>query len=195
MIVIGITGGIASGKSTIARMIARHGIPHIDADKLVHELFATDRNVIAEIAAAFPGSVVDGVVDRRALGAAIAGEPARLKLLEQILHPHVRAGEEAAILLATRQRRRAILLDIPLLFETGAEELCDVVIAAYAPLAMRRRRAKGRGMAPSTIDRLIARQLPDAERNQRADIVIPTTIGKAHTRRQVEAFLASLGLV
>lgn len=193
-LVIGITGGMASGKSTVARMIARRGIPHVDADKLVHKIFATDRGVADEIAALFPGTVAQDKVDRPALGAAIAGDPAKLKRLEQILHPRVRAAEEAAVLRAMRQRRRAILLDIPLLFETGAEELCDVVIAAYAPLALRRRRAHARGMHPATIDRLIARQLTDAERNRRADAVIPTTIGKAHTRRMVEALLKQWGI-
>ena len=187
--VIGITGGIASGKSTIARMIARRGIPHLDADKLVHRLLAKDKPTIAAIDKQFPGTVKNGTVDRKALGAAIADRPAKLKQLEQLLHPLVRAAEEEAILLAGRQRRRAILLDIPLLFETGAEVLCDVVIAAHAPLPMRKRRALARGMSEATIARLVARQLGEAERNRRADIVIPTTIGKAHTRRVVEALL------
>ncbi len=189
MMVIGITGGIASGKSTIARMIARRGIPHLDADKLVHRLLARDRPTIAAIEKQFPGTVVNGAVDRRLLGASIAGDPGKLKRLEQLLHPLVRAAEEQAILLAGRQRRRAILLDIPLLFETGAEVLCDVVIAAHAPLPMRKRRALARGMSEATVARLVSRQLTEAERNRQADIVIPTTIGKAHTRRMVEALL------
>jgi len=195
MMVIGITGGIASGKSTIARMIARRGIPHIDADKLVHQLLAHDKEVIAEIGKLFSGSVKNLQVDRKALGASIAGDAAKLKRLEQVLHPRVREAEEAAILLAARQRRRAILLDIPLLFETGGEELCDVVIAAHAPLPMRRRRALARGMNEATIARLVARQLSEAERNKRADVVIPTTIGKAHTRRLVDALLHQWKLV
>lgn len=194
MMIIGITGGMASGKSTIARMIARHGIPHLDADKLVHHLLATDHTVIAAIDRAFPGCVAQGKVDRKALGAAVTKEPEKLKQLEHILHPRVRMAEEEAILTTARQRRRAILLDIPLLFESGADQLCDVVIAAYAPLSMRRRRAVMRGTSLATIDRLIARQLPDAERNRRADWVIPTTLGKAHTRQRVEAVLRTLGL-
>lgn len=194
MMVIGITGGMASGKSSIARMMARRGIPHIDADKLVHELFTHDKPTIAEIGAAFTGSVVDGKVDRKALGAAIAGDPAKLHQLELLLHPRVRHAEEQAILRAARQRRRAILLDIPLLYETGAETLCDLVIVADAPLALRRQRALRRGTAPATIDRLIARQMPDHERRLRADVLIPTTLGKAYTRRQVEGLLRRLGL-
>ena len=194
MIVIGITGGIASGKSTIARMIARRGIPHLDADRLVHGLLAKDKAVIAEIEKQFPGTVTKGAVDRKALGLAVAGDAAKLKRLEQVLHPHVRDAEERAILLAQRQRRRAILLDIPLMFETGAETLCDVVIAAHAPLAMRKRRALRRGMPEATFARLVSRQMGEAERNRRADMILPTTIGKAHTRRMVEALLRQWNL-
>ena len=194
--VIGITGGIASGKSTIARMIAQRGILHLDADKLVHRLLASDRDTIDDIKKTFPTAIKKNAVDRKALGAAIAGDPAQLKRLEQILHPRVRAAEETAILLATRQRRRAILLDIPLLFETGAEALCDRVIAAHAPLPLRRRRAFQRlGMTEATFARLVSRQLSETERNHRADVVIPTTIGKAHTRRLVDALLHQWKLV
>lgn len=195
-LVIGITGGIASGKSTIARMIAQRGIEHIDADKLVHQLLATDKDTIADISKNFATAVTGGRVDRKALGAAIAQDPAKLKRLEQILHPRVRQAEELAILRARRQRRRAILLDIPLLFETGAEELCDVVIATHAPLPMRRRRAFARlGMTEATFTRLVSRQLSEADRNARADVVIPTTIGKAHTRRMVDSLLKQWKLV
>ncbi|OYW14012.1 MAG: dephospho-CoA kinase [Rhodospirillales bacterium 12-54-5] len=187
--VIGITGGIASGKSTVARMFAKR-IPHIDADKLVHHLLAHDKTTVAQIARHFADAVEGGSVNRKKLGAAIAGNPEKLKQLELILHPRVRDAEEQAILRATRQRRKAILLDIPLLFETGADALCDVVIAVSAPLPMRRRRAMARKhMTTETYDRLVARQLTDAERCARADIVIPSSIGKAHTRRIVEKLL------
>ena len=190
MMVIGITGGIASGKSTVARMIARHHIPHIDADKLVHHLLAHDRNTIADIAQHFPGVVMEGTVDRKKLGAAIAGQDKQLKQLEELLHPRVRQAEEQAILRATRQRRRAIILDVPLLFETGANVLCDVVIAVTAPVTMRRRRAMRRlHMTPATFDRLLARQLTDAERCARADIVLPSTLGKADMQRRIRQLL------
>jgi dephospho-CoA kinase len=194
-VVIGITGGIASGKSTIARMIAQRGILHLDADKEVHRLLSYDRETIAEIESLFPGTTGPVGVDRKKLGAAIAGDEIKLKRLEQVLHPRVRAAEEEAILRAQHQRRRAILLDIPLLFETGAETLCDVVIVAHAPLALRRRRALARNhMTESTFNRLVARQLSEAERMKRGDVVIPTTIGKAHTRRKVDALLKQWGL-
>ena len=133
--VIGITGGIASGKSTVARMFARHHIPHVDADRLVHHLLATDKTVAAEIAEYFPEAVQHGKVDRKKLGLAIAHDPKKLNHLEALLHPRVRHAEEQAILRAIRHRRKAILLDVPLLFETGADALCDVVITVTAPLA------------------------------------------------------------
>ncbi len=192
--VIGITGGIASGKSTLARMLARRGMLHVDADKLVHQLLATHKPMIDAIGRVFPGTVQGGQVDRQALGAALADDPAKLHRLEQLLHPAVRLAEERAIRQATRQRRRAVLLDVPLLFETGTDHLCDAVIVAYAPLVLRRRRALARGMKPATFNRLVARQLSDAERMALADEVIPTTLGKAHTRRRVEALLRRWGL-
>ena len=190
MMVIGITGGIASGKSTVARMVARHHIPHIDADKLVHHLLAHDKPTIAAIAQPFPGVVATHGVDRKKLGAAIAGDPAKLVLLETILHPRVRHAEEQAILRATRQRHRAIILDVPLLFETGADALCDVVIAVTAPLATRRRRAFTRQhMTAATFDRLVARQLTDAQRCAHADVVLPSTLGKAQMQRRIRQLL------
>lgn len=189
MIVIGVTGGIASGKSTVARMLATHGAAHVDADRLVHRLLAHDRETIAAIAQQWPEAVTHGVVDRRALGAALAKDPAALTRLETLLHPRVRAAEERAIRQATHQRRRAVILDVPLLFETGSDMLCDTVIAVTAPLAMRRRRALARGMSLATVDRLIARQLDDATRNALADLVIPSTLGKAEMHRQLRKWL------
>lgn len=190
MMVIGVTGGIASGKSTVARMLSRGHLPHIDADKLVHHLLAYDQPTIAEIEHYFPGVTEEGQVSRRKLGQAIAGDEAKLKTLENILHARVRQAEEQAILRYRRQRRRAVIMDIPLLFETGAEQLCDVVIAVAAPLKMRRRRAMARlHMKPETFDRLVKRQLTDAERCARADIVIRSTLGLAFTRRRIDALM------
>jgi dephospho-CoA kinase len=186
MIVIGITGGIASGKSTIAKMLAGSHLPHIDADQLVHHLLRCDQPTIAEIAAHFPSAIQDGVAVRKLLGVAIAGDENKLNILEEILHPRVRREEERALLISMRQRRRAVILEVPLMFETGADELCDIVIAVTAPVALRRRRAMSRlHMKPETFDRLIARQLTDRERNARADLVLPSTLGLAYTRRQI----------
>jgi dephospho-CoA kinase len=195
MIVIGITGGIASGKSTVARMFARHHIPHVDADKIAHYLLAHDKKVIEYIAQHFPAAVQHGKVDRKVLGVAIADDPKNLTVLEHIVHPRVRHAEEQAILRATRHRRKAILLDVPLLFETGADALCDVVITVTAPLAMRRRRAMERmHMSAATFDRIIARQWTDAQRCARADVVIPSTLGKAAMQRTVKRLLKEWAL-
>lgn len=189
--IIGITGGIASGKSTIARLMEGPGITHLDADKLVHRLLAEDAHTIALVSDAFPGTVRAGTVDRKALGLAVAGNAEKLAALEQLLHPRVRAAEETAIAHARETGQRAVLLDIPLLFETGAEELCDWVIAATAPLEVRRERALSRGMPEATFARFVARQLTDDERNARADAVIDTGGTLAHTEQQVQALLKS----
>lgn len=194
MKVIGITGGMASGKSTLARMIAERGIPHIDADQLVHALMERP-DIAAAIEAAFPGTTAQEKVDRKALGLAVAGNAEKLASLEAILHPAVRTAEEAAIAQAQREGASALLLDIPLLFETGADALCDVVIVAHAPETIRRARARARGMPEATIERLLARQWSDAQRNARGDVVIDTAADLAQTRAAIDAVLADWKLV
>ncbi len=195
-IAIGITGGMASGKSTLARMFAGRGIAHIDADAIVHRLMRHDREMIAQIGAAIPAAVSRGQINRAALASAIAKNPTALGVLEAIIHPRVRAQEIEAIRIAQRNRMRAVVLDVPLLFETAADELCDVVIVAHAPIHHRRRRAFLRpGMTEEKFDRLIARQWPDADRCKLADIVIPATIGKAAMRRRVRGLMKEWGLL
>ena len=194
-LVIGVTGGIASGKSTVARMLVGRGIRHIDADKIVHLLMRQDRSTIAALKDAFPQAVKDGVIHRAALAEIISNDAAQLHVLERILHPRVRAVEEAAITRATRDHARAVILDIPLLFETDAQHLCDIVIVAHAPLSHRRRRAFARpGMTDAKWEKILSRQLPDPIRNHAADIVIPTGIGKAATRQKINQLLHQLGL-
>ena len=195
-IVIGVTGGMASGKSTIARMLSGRGIAHVDADKLVHQLLQHDRATGAEIAAAFPATKKGHAIDRAALANHITKHPESLAVLEAILHPRVRAMEEEAIAIARRNGLRALVLDIPLLFETDADSLCDVVIVAHAPMHHRRRRAFARvGMSEAKWQRLIDRQLPDRHRNALADIVIRTDMGKAAVKKQVKALMRAWGLL
>ena len=190
MKVIGGTGGMASGKSTVARMIAGRGIVHIDADRLVHALMQHDAQMIAEITAAFPGVVVQQKIDRAKLAASISKKPNTLSVLESIIHPRVRALEEMAISIARRNRMKAVILDIPLLFETDAQTLCDIVIVTHAPIHHRRRRAFARpGMTEKKWKNLLDRQLPDHARNFAADIVISTGIGKAATRREIQRLM------
>lgn len=185
MRVIGVTGGIASGKSTLARMLAVRGVVHVDADALVHRLIAHDAATKAAIADAFPGCTT-----RAMLAEHIAQHPKALATLEAILHPRVRAAEKQAIAQARRQRRRGVILDVPLMFETGADELCDLVITVSTPLAMRRRRAfKRSGMTQAKWERLIARQWPEADRCALADLVIPSTLGKAAMQRQAARYI------
>lgn len=190
MMVIGVTGGMASGKSTVARMFAGRGIAHVDADKMVHHLMQHDRNMIEEIAAAFPAAKNVNGLDRAALAKTITEHPGMLSILESIIHPRVRDTEERAIAIARRNGLRAVILDIPLLFETDAQHLCDVVVVAYAPLPHRKRRAFTRaGMTDQKWTRLLDRQLSDHVRNHAADVVISTTIGKAATRRRVKQLM------
>lgn len=189
-LIIGVTGGMASGKSTLARMIAGRGIAHVDADKLVHHLMQNDPSTIAEISAEFRDVSRETKIDRAALAKHISKHPESLATLEKILHPRVRDLELAAIDVARRNHLRALVLDIPLLFETDADVLCDVVIVAHAPLHHRHRRAFARtGMTEEKWRRLLDRQLPDHRRNHLADIVIRTDEGKAATRREIQKLM------
>ncbi len=195
MMVIGITGGLASGKSTLARMFLRPGIVHFDADKAVHQLLSADPETIRAIAEIFPKAYLAGRIDRRRLGELVSKNKPALATLEEVLHPAVRRAEINAIHRATRQRRKALLLDVPLLFETGANALCDVTIAAAAPEPSRRRRALLRPhMTAEKYTRLVARQYTEETRLALADIVIPTCLGKGFTRKLVTLWLREFGL-
>ena len=193
MKVIGITGGMASGKSTLARMLAARGYVHVDADALVHRLMREDHDIIRSIGNAFAGSVTAQGVNRAVLSETIGKNPDALSQLETILHPRV-VEEEMKIMETTKRAGgRGVILDIPLLFETGANARCDVVIVAHAPLAVRRERAFARtGMTEEKWNRLIARQLSDAERCARADWVIDTSQSEAETRAQIAALVKTL---
>ena len=193
VIVLGVTGGIASGKSTVARMLCGRAGVHINADDVVHDLFANDALLIAAIADSFPTAIVKGAVDRAALGAHIAKHPEALYALEAIVHPAVRAAEAHMIRVAQRQRRPLVVLDVPLMFESGSDHLCDAVIAVVAGRDVQARRAMARGgMSREKFDALIARQLTDAARAEKADAVITTRLGKAHTMRIVQKIRATL---
>lgn len=187
MIVIGITGGIASGKTTLARMLRRMGdVAYFNADAEVHRLLAHDRAIIAAIGARFPQALAGGRIARRVLADCITRDAQGLAFVESLLHPAVRAAEHRAIARARRQRRQALVLDIPLLLETDAQLLCDVVIVAYAPLAVRRRRAFARpGMNEQTWARLIARQIDHHHTHPAVQHVIRTDRGRAYTHRRL----------
>ena len=198
MKVIGITGGMASGKSTVARMFAGRGIRHVDADKLVHHLMSEDKETIALLAAVFPEAAETKEtlsINRKELAAIAARDSNVLQVLEEMLHPRVRALEVEAIARARREHAKALILDIPLLFETDADDICDVVIAVHAPMSHRRRRAFARsGMTEAKWERLLSRQFPARDRNILADMVIHTGVGKAETRRKVNQLMRQWGL-
>ena len=182
MRVLGLTGSIAMGKSTASAMLRRMGVLVHDADRVVHELLKRRGPASESIASTFPGVVRNGIVDRAALGALVFEDRAKLAKLESILHPLVRIDERAFLARARARRQRLIVLDIPLLFETGAEARCDGVMVVSAPRLVQLRRALDRkGMTRARLAAIEARQVPDAEKRRRADRVIPTGLGKRAT--------------
>jgi dephospho-CoA kinase len=191
MLVIGLTGSAAMGKSTVARMFADAGAAIFDADLAVHRLYAGP--AIAAIGAAFPSVVVDNVVDRGRLGELAFADPAVLKRLEAIVHPLVRAEEEKLRRAAAAAGRDVFVLDIPLLLETGGEGRVDVVVVVSAPAAVQEARLMGRpGMTMERIAALRARQMPDEEKRRRAHFIVDTSGELDQTRRQVGDILRAV---
>lgn len=193
MIRIGLTGSIGMGKSTVARLFAAQGIPVFDSDAVVRALQDRGGGLIGPIGERFPGSVADGILDRDRLAALVLGNPSELAALEAIVHPAVQA--ERARFLDRNGDAPALLFDVPLLFETGAEEQFDHIIVVTAPEAEQRRRVMARtGMDARKLDAILARQIPDREKRERADFVIDNGGSIEATESQVESILACLGL-
>ncbi len=197
MLVIGLTGGIGMGKSTVAKMFARLGVPSFNADEAVHALQAPNGAAIPAIAAAFPGTVQNGVLNRAALRNIVLADPSALKRLEKIMHPLVRRAQKQFSSSATRQQRRAILLDIPLLFEStaknGIKKTMDLTLTVSCPRDVQINRVKARGaMSPEQIATIIAKQMPDAEKRRRADVTIRTGLSRFHTIRTVRRLVKDL---
>ncbi len=194
MKVIGLTGGIGMGKSTAAAAFRRARLPVFDADAAVHAVQAPGGAALPAIAAAFPGTVGirDGrrVLDRAALRRAVLGDEAALRRLEIILHPMVRRAERAFLARARRSGARLAVLDIPLLLETGGAARVDLVLVVSAPGAVQRQRvARRRQMTPAQIAAVIARQMPDAEKRRRADVVVRTGLSRYHAQRALRRFM------
>lgn len=186
MIVLGLTGSIGMGKSTAATMLRRLGLPVHDADATVHRLTARGGAAVAEIAAAFPAAVKAGALDRQALAKLVFEDPAALQCLEAILHPKVRASAQRFLEIQARRRNPIVVLDIPLLFETGGERLCDAVIVVTAPPFVQAARVLARpGMTPARLETIRARQMPEVEKRRRADFVIHTGRAKGETLRSL----------
>ena len=193
MIVVGLTGSIGMGKSTTAAMFAEEGAPVYDADAAVHALYAPGGGAVAPIEAAFPGVVQGGAVDRSLLGQKVLGDEAAMKRLEAIVHPLLGQGRADFFEDARASGCDVVVLDIPLLFETGGEKNVDAVVVASAPADVQRERVLARpGMAPEKLDAVLARQKPDAEKRRLADFVIDTGQGLESARHQVRQVLATL---
>jgi len=191
MIVLGLTGSIGMGKSTTAKMFADEGVPVHDADATVHALYAGRSAPLIE--KAFPGTVIDGVVDRAELGKQVVGNPDAMKRLEAIVHPLVREEEIAFLEKNRSENRPLVVLDIPLLYETGGDKRVDRVVVVTAPAAVQRQRVMGRpGMTEERFEALLARQTPDAEKRRRADFLVDTSLGMEAARAKVGNIVAVL---
>jgi dephospho-CoA kinase len=186
MVILGLTGSIGMGKSAAATMLRRLGIPVHDADAVVHRLLGKGGAAVPLVARAFPQAVADGVVDRPTLGRLVFGNSPALKRLEAIVHPLVRQSTVRFLAAAARARRRLVVLDVPLLLESGGGRYCDAVAVVSAPGFLQAQRVLRRpGMTPARYAAILARQMPDREKRRRADIVVTTGLGKGRTYRQL----------
>jgi len=193
VIVVGLTGGMGMGKSTAAAVFRRAGIAVFDADAAVHTLQRSGGAAVAAIATLFPGTVRDGTVDRDLLRTRVVGDAAALRSLESILHPLVRREERRFVARARRARQRLVVLDVPLLLETGGQARVDVVVVVSAPASVQRVRARQRRrMGEAQIDAVLARQMPDVAKLRLADVVVRTGLSRAHAGRTLRRLIARL---
>lgn len=182
MIVLGLTGSIGMGKSTAAAAFRRLGVPVFDADRAVRRVLEKGGAVVEAIAGAFPGVVKAGAVDRAALAKRVFEDEAARRTLETIVHPLVRAQEQRFVARARIERRNIVVLDIPLLFETGADRLCDATVVVTAPRFIQAQRVLSRpGMTKAMFARIVASQMPDIEKRRRADFSAATGLGQRTT--------------
>ncbi|WP_242097305.1 MULTISPECIES: dephospho-CoA kinase [unclassified Sphingomonas] len=191
MIALGLTGSIGMGKSTVAAMFADEGVPVFDADATVRRLQRPRGRLLPAIEARFPGSTGRRGVDRDALGALVFGNEMAIRALEAIVHPAV--AEERALFRTTHRGAPLLLFDVPLLYETGGDSAMDVVAVVTAAPSVQRQRVLARpGMTPAKLHAILARQLPDAEKQARARFVIRTDVPLNHTRDAVRDVIACL---
>jgi len=192
MIILGLTGSIGMGKSTVSKMFADEGVPVFDADAVVHRLQGPRGALVAEIEALFPGTTGAGGVNRASLAERVLAEPAALQRLEALIHPEVARAREA--FLAAHQDAPVVVLDIPLLFEKGGAGMVDRIAVVSADPEIQRLRTLARdGMTPEKFLRILGHQMPDEEKRARADFVIPTDCSLDETRASVRHILACLG--
>ncbi|HRE19634.1 MAG TPA: dephospho-CoA kinase [Rhabdaerophilum sp.] len=188
---LGLTGSIATGKSTTSAMFRKAGVPVHDADAAVHRLYAGV--AVPLIEAAFPGAVRDGAVDRKTLGALVAGKPEEFARLEAIVHPLVHEEERKAIAATRAAGHRLVVLDIPLLFESGAQGRCDAVLVTVVDPAEQKRRALARpGMTEALFHAILTRQMPMVEKCRRAHAILDTGRGLEAAEQEISALLRAL---
>ena len=188
MIILGLTGSIGMGKSTTAKLFAEAGVPVYDADAAVHRLY--EGEAVPAIEAAFPGTTVNGRVDRALLSARVVHDPAAMKRLEQIVHPMLGASRQKFFEDAARSGAPVVVVDVPLLYETGGEKRVDAVVVVTTSPENQRERILARGtMTNEVLDSILARQLPDAEKRRRADFVVDTSHGLDPVRARIRDIL------
>ena len=191
MRILGLTGSIGMGKSTTAKLFTEAGVPVYDADAAVHKIY--EGEAAPAIEAAFPGTTVDGRVDRAKLSAKVVHDPAAIKQLEQIVHPMLGASRKKFLDEAERSGAPVVVMDIPLLFETGGEKRVDAVVVVSTDPATQRERILARGtMTSEALDAILARQLPDAEKRKRADFVVDTSHGLDPVRTAIRDILVEV---
>lgn len=189
MLVLGLTGSIGMGKSTTARLFSEAGVPVYDADATVHKIYEGEAAPVIE--AAFPGTTVNGKVDREKLSARVVHDAAAMTRLEQIVHPMLHAHRQAFLDGAERSGADVAVVDVPLLFETGGEKNVDVVVVVTTTPDVQRERILARdNMTGDKLTTILARQLPDAEKRSRADFVVDTSHGIHHVRERIREILA-----
>ncbi len=192
-VIIGLTGSIGMGKSETARMFRAFGVPVFDADAAVHALQAKGGLAVGPVEDAFPGTVVSGAVNRQLLGKRVLGDPAAMRQLEQIIHPLVHAEEKKFLARAMARRKPVVVLDIPLLLETGGESRVDHVVVVSAPPVVQRGRVLQRpGMEEGKFRSILEKQMPDKLKRRKADFIVETGLGKRFARKQVQAIIKSV---
>ncbi|HEX9213942.1 MAG TPA: dephospho-CoA kinase [Bradyrhizobium sp.] len=191
MRILGLTGSIGMGKSTTAKLFVEAGVPVYDADAAVHQLY--EGEAAPAIEASFPGTTVGGKVDRAKLSARVVHDPAAIKQLEQLVHPMLGASRQKFFADAQAANAPVVVLDIPLLFETGGEKRVDAVVVVSTSPELQRARVLARGtMDEAKLDAIIAKQTPDAEKRKRADFVVDTSHGLEPVRAQITHILAEV---
>ncbi len=193
MIILGLTGSIGMGKTTTSGLFADEGCPVFNADKAVHQLYAKGGRAVPLINAVFPDAVVNGAVERSVLGAHMRADPLKLKVLESFIHPWVEDMRKSFFDASRKENADIVVLDIPLLFETGGDKKVDYTVTVSAPAEVQKSRVMARpGMTEELFNMLLSRQLTDEEKRSRADFVLSTGVSIPETRKQVQELVRKL---